>query len=125
MKEHYSKTDQETELEDAIRSFEQEKENVRKIIGKIGGVPSDRARLINVIFITLVLVIFALSILYGGKIRFFMIELGILLLSLKLVYFLESYMRLNHFQFWILSSLEWRIDRIDKVLKDIRSKLEK
>ena len=60
-----------------------------------------------------------MSIVWGGKMRFFMIEAGILLLSLKLVYFLESYMSLNHFQFWILSSLEWRLDKIDKMLREI------
>ena len=52
-----------------------------------------------------------------------MIELGILLVSLKLIYFLESYMKLNHFQFWILSSLEWRLDKIEKKLKEMDQKI--
>jgi hypothetical protein len=73
----------------------------------------------------LVLVVFALSILYGGKVRFFMIEVGILLLSLKLVFFLESQIRLNHFQFWILSSLEWRINKLDKRMRDLKDLAEK
>jgi len=110
---------QEKELESEIRSFEEERENIRKIVGQIGGKPSYKARVINIIFIVLILAVFAMSIVWGGKIRFFMIEVGILLLSLKLVYFLESHMRLNHFQFWILSSLEWRLDKIDKKLKDM------
>ena len=109
----------EEELESEIKSFEQERDKIRKIIGRIGGRPSQKSRLINIIFIVLVLTVFAMSIVWGGKMRFFMIEAGILLLSLKLVYFLESYMRLNHFQFWILSSLEWRLDKIDKMLREI------
>lgn len=28
-------------------------------------------------------------------------------------------MRLSHFNFWILSSLEWRLDKIDKRLKEV------
>ena len=116
--------EKEQELEQEIQSFEKDRDNIRKIIGKIGGIPTNMARMVNVIFVVLVLAVFALSIVYGGKIRFFMIEVGILLLSLKLVYFLESQMRLNHFQFWILSSLEWRLDKIDKKLKEI-SKNEK
>ncbi len=110
--------EKEKELEDEIRSFQKEREKIRSIIGRIGGVPSEKARLINIVFVLLVVVVFALSLVWGGRIRFFMLEVGILLLSLKLVYFLESHMRLNHFQFWILSSLEWRLDKIEKRLKD-------
>ena len=109
----------EKELESEIDSFQKEREKIRQIVGKIGGMPSRKARIINVIFIVLVLLVFGLSLIWGGRIRFFMIELGILLLSLKLVYFLESHIKLNHFQFWILSSLEWRLDKIDKKLRDI------
>ena len=109
----------EKELEEEIRSFEKERENIRKIVGRIGGVSTSRDRVINVIFIVVVLSVFALSIVWGGRVRFFMIEVGILLLSVKLVYFLEAHIRLNHFQFWILSSLEWRLDKIEKKLKEL------
>jgi len=109
----------ERELEDEIRSFEKERERIRNIIGRIGGRPSTKARTINITFIILVLAVFGCSIVYGGKVRFFMIELGILLVSLKLIYFLESYIKLNHFQFWVLSSLEWRLDKIEKRIKDL------
>ena len=109
----------ERELESEIRDFEKERENIRRIIGRIGGTPSPKARWINIIFVVLVLAVFGLSLVWGGRVRFFMIEAGILLLSLKLVYFLESHMKLNHFQFWILSSLEWRLDKIDKKLRDL------
>ena len=106
-------------LQDEIEDFKAERDNIRKIIGGIGGAPTPKARLVNIVFITLVLIVFGLSLVWGGRIRFFMIELGILLLSVKLAYFLESYVRLNHFQFWILSSLEWRLDKIDRGLKQI------
>ena len=111
--------EKEQELESEIRSFEKERDKIRKIIGRIGGVPTPRTRIINIIFIILVLLVFGMSLVWGGRMRFFMIELGILLLSLKLVYFLEAHMRLNHFQFWILSSLEWRLDKVDKQLREL------
>jgi len=107
----------EQELESEIRNFEQERGRIRQIIGKLGGTPTPKTRIINVIFVILVIMVFAMSIMWGGRVRFFMIEVGILLLSLKFVYFLEAHVRLNHFQFWILSSLEWRLDKIDKQLK--------
>ena len=114
----------EKDLEIEIENFEKERKKIRNIIGKIGGMPSQKARIINVVFVILVIAVFGMSLIWGGRVRFFMIELGILLLSLKLVYFLESYIRLNHFQFWILSSLEWRIDKIDKTLRDITKNME-
>ena len=83
----------ERELESEIRDFEKDRENIRRIIGRIGGTPSPRARWINIIFVILVLGVFGLSLVWGGRVRFFMIEAGILLLSLKLVYFLESHMK--------------------------------
>ena len=119
MKMDESLKQKELGLEDEIRDFETERDNIRKIIGRIGGVPTPKARLVNIVFIMLVLAVFAASIVWGGRMRFFMIELGILLLSVKFVYFLESYIKLNHFQFWILSSLEWRLDQIDKRLKQL------
>ncbi|MBD3379701.1 MAG: hypothetical protein GF408_04480 [Candidatus Omnitrophica bacterium] len=109
-------------LEEEIRSFEEERENVRKIIGRIGGVPDTRTHIINFCFAVLVISVFALSIIWGGRMRYLMIEVGILLLSLKFIYFLASHTRLNHFQFWILSSLEWRLDKIEKSLKEINRK---
>ncbi|MBD3296751.1 MAG: hypothetical protein GF392_05230 [Candidatus Omnitrophica bacterium] len=118
------KTGMERELESEIRSFEEDRERIRKIVGNIGGKPSRRTRVINIIFVILVISVFALSIMWGGRMRFFMIEVGILLLSLKFVYFLEAHTRLNHFQFWILSSLEWRLDKIDKTLKRIMTENE-
>ena len=122
-----NKTDEETrekeqELEAELRSFEKDRDNIRRIVGRLGGLPTGKARIVNVIFIILVLAAFAGSIVWGGRMRFFMIEVGIFLLSIKLIYFLESYMRLNHFQFWILSSLEWRLDKIDKKLKEMTKK---
>lgn len=116
--------EKEKELESEIRSFEKERENIRRIIGRIGGAPTHKGRVINVIFIIMVLSVFAMSIIWGGRVRFFMIEVGILLLSIKLIYFLESHIRLNHFQFWILSSLEWRLDKIDKTLKKMEKQVQ-
>lgn len=117
--------EKEQELQSEIRSFEKERENIRRIIGQIGGMPSSKARIVNILFVILILAVFAVSIVYGGRVRFFMMEVGILLLSVKLVYFLESHMRLSHFQFWILSSLEWRLDKMDKQLREIVKTLSK
>ena len=52
----------EEELESEIRSFEKEREKIRSIIGRIGGAPTNKVRIINIIFVIAVLSVFAASI---------------------------------------------------------------
>lgn len=110
----------ENELEDLkkeLEHFQQEKERVRAIIGKIGGVPKFRTKLFNTIFITVIVVSVVVSIFSGQELRLLMIELATITLSLKIIYLIHCQMRVNHFEFWILSSLEWRLTEIMKQIK--------
>ena len=107
------------DLKQEMENFEKEKERVRSIVGKIGGVPTFNTRLFNVIFVILVLGCLIVSLLTGGTLRLAMIEAAIALLSLKLVYLIHQQSRVSHFQLWILSSLEWRLnDVINAVRSD-------
>ena len=74
--------------------------------------PKFRTRLINAIFITVIAVSVVISIFSGEKLRLLMIELATITLSVKIIYLIHCQMRVNHFQFWILSSLEWRLNEI-------------
>ena len=53
------------------------------------------------------------------------IEIGILLVSIKIVWMIHSQGKYNHFVFWILNSIEYRINDISKKLcaieKDIHA----
>jgi hypothetical protein len=105
----------ENEIEDLKRQlehFQQEKERVRAIVGKIGGVPKFRTKLANVIFIIVVAASVAVSIISGEQWRLLMIEVAMVALSLKIIYLIHCMMRINHFKFWILSSIEWRINEM-------------
>jgi FtsZ-binding cell division protein ZapB len=108
------------DLKNQLEQFQHEKERVRAIIGKLGGVPKFRTKLINVIFITVVSVCVAVSIIGGQKVRPVMIELTIVALSLKIIYLIHSQMRINHFEFWILSAIEWRINEIMTYIKQLK-----
>lgn len=105
------------DLKKELESFQKEKERVRTIIGKIGGVPKFRTKLINVLFIVVIVVSVVLSIIGGEHLRLLMIEVATITLSLKIIYLIHCQMRVNHFQFWILSSLEWRLTEIMKHVK--------
>lgn len=111
--------DELSDLKKELEHFQNEKERVRAIIGKIGGVPKFRSRLINAIFIAVIAASVVVSILSGRELRLLTIEFALVALSLKIIYLIHCQMRINHFEFWILSSLEWRLNEIMKRIKKI------
>lgn len=115
--EHENLQDELSDLKHELEHFQQEKERVRAIIGKIGGVPKFRTKLINAIFILVIAVSVVVSIIGGEKLRLLMIELATVTLSLKIIYLIHCQMRVNHFKFWILSSIEWRLNEMMKLVK--------
>ncbi len=113
------------QLQEEIKQFLKEKEKIRSIIGKIGGRPTRNDEIINIMFITLVLASFIGSIMLSGIWKTLAIDFAILLISLKISYMLYSASKVSHFQFWILSSIEWRINQMEKELRDIQKSLKK
>ncbi|HOV76692.1 MAG TPA: hypothetical protein PLS24_01575 [Sedimentisphaerales bacterium] len=124
---HQRREHLESELEDLrkeLENFQKERERIRSIIGTIGGVPKTQARLINILFIAIVGISVLLSILGGRDWQLPMIEVATVTLSIKIIYLIHSQMRVAHFVFWILSSLEWRINEIMRQLREIRKQTE-
>lgn len=101
--------------------FKKEKERVRSIMAKIGGVPTFNTKTFNIIFATLVLICLAISLISGGVLRLAMIELAIAALSVKLIYLMHNQACVNHFQLWILLSLKWRPNEIIRAIKADRN----
>jgi Na+/H+ antiporter NhaD/arsenite permease-like protein len=114
--------DEISDLKQELEHFQQEKERVRAIIGKIGGVPKFQTKLINIIFVSIIMVSVVISIIGGEGLRLLMIELATVTLSAKIIYMIHLQMRINHFQFWILSSIEWRINETIKHMKEIKQR---
>ena len=107
-----------------IREFLKERDRIREVVGRIGGKPTKGEKAANIIFVILVVCAFVAALLFEGFPRLLSIEIGILFVSLKIAYFLSNEAKVNHFEFWILSSLEWRLndvikrmDRMEKILK--------
>jgi len=105
-------------LAEEIEDFKREKERIRSIIGRIGGVPGARKKLLNAIFGIVVATCFAISLGTHGRLVLTMIELGIVLISLKIMYLLYTFSKQMHFMFWILSSIEWRLNEINKLVAE-------
>ena len=118
----------EAELEDLrkeLEHFEKDKERVRAIVGQIGGVPKSQVRIVNALFVIVLVVSVVISIVADEKWRLLMIELATVTLSVKIIYLIHSQMRVAHFEFWILSSLEWRVNEIMKQLRHLKKQIDK
>lgn len=118
MKKKYDNPGEEIrDLRQSLEHFEQEKERVRVIIGQVGGVPRFRTKLINALFVFIIIVAGVVSIFSDEKLRLLMIELTTVMLSVKIIYMIHIQTRVNHFEFWILSAIEWRINEMMAEIK--------
>lgn len=121
MEDPSNTTDVEQELDDLrkeLEHFQQEKERVRAIIGQIGGIPKFHSKLFNGILIVATAICLIISLLVDHlSVRLLMIELASAAVSVKIIYLMHCQMRVNHFKVWVLSSIEWRISELSKLVK--------
>jgi hypothetical protein len=47
----------------------------------------------------------------------FSLELGVLLVSVKIIWMIHKQAKVEHFQFWILNSIEFRLNEITKSVR--------
>jgi hypothetical protein len=113
-------------LETELEQFRQEKEKIRSLVGRIGGTASNRRdRIINVLFIgaiALLLVVDTLRHMFDLPIPVspvLSLELGVLLVSVKIIWMIHKQSRVEHFQFWILNSIEFRLNDISKQIREL------
>tara|TARA_B100000315_G_scaffold256665_1_gene303152 strand:+ start:2920 stop:3300 length:381 start_codon:yes stop_codon:yes gene_type:complete len=110
------------DLKQEIDNFKKERERVKAIVGKIGGMPTFNRKLFNIIFIILVVSCVLISLFSRGTLQLAMIELAVVAVSAKLIILMHNQSRVNHFQLWIMSALEWRLNEIIKMIKNIEKK---
>ena len=120
------------ELTRELRQFQVEKENIRRIVGQFGGTEFlRREKIATIIFIVLLTLLFIADIsrhVFGLDVPLpplFSIEIGILLVSFKVIWMVHNQTRVEHFQFWILNAIEFRIDQISKRLYSIEKQISK
>jgi hypothetical protein len=118
-------------LKEELDHFRREKEKVRTLVGQIGGKGNaKRDRIINVLFVTAIVLLFSLDLLrhiFGLSIPLaplLSIELGLLLVSLKIIWMIHRSLKVEHFQFWILNSIEFRLNDISRRMKHIEDNLQ-
>ena len=119
-------------LESELEHFKQEKEKIRNIVGEIGGKGSAKQDLIiNLAFLSVIIILFAFDVLrhlFHIEIPLpplFSIEIGVLLVSIKIIWMIYKQTKVEHFQFWILNSIEFRLNNLSKQMNDLEKKLDK
>jgi hypothetical protein len=113
-------------LKEELESYKREKEKIRQIVGAIGGkVKTKVDTWINVVLIVATISLFGVAILHHIfhinvylPVTFY-IELGMLILSLKIIWMIHNQMKVNHFEFWILNSIEFRLNAMAKKISEI------
>ena len=120
------------ELQEELEQFRKEKEKIKNIIGAIGAKTSPRQdKILNISFITAIIVLFVLDTMrYVLKINIplpplFLVEISLLLVSIKIIWMIRKQMKVEHFQFWILNSIEYRINDVSKKLNKIEDEIKK
>ncbi len=118
-------------LQEELEEFRKEKEKIRVLVGQIGGVQSTRRdRVMNILFmiaIGILLLIDVLRHLLDFSVplpALFSLELGVILVSIKIIWMIHRQTKVDHFQFWILNSIEFRLNEISQRMRQIEKRLD-
>ena len=113
------------QLKEDLNEFLKEKEEMRDIIGKIGGSNNSQYRLMTTLFAGIILVIFVTGIILRRLSPTLTISLSILIAAFKIIWMQQQSQKSMHFQFWILNSIEIRINELDQRQRKLEKMLEK
>ncbi len=120
-------------LKQELEHYKSEKERIRKIIGQIGGNTSKKKdTIINIIFLCTILFLFTfdiareiMNIPISWLPQSLSIEIAVLLVSLKIIWMIHKQSKIDHFQFWVLNSIEFQINSISKNIKTMDIRIDK
>lgn len=120
-------------FEKGLESIKTEKDKIRKILDTAGAkTPGKIDKLINVFLILFVIItclFYILKNMYNFQLSSISIDslliVVILFVCIKILINIHIQSKVNHFQFWILNSLEFRLNDISKKLNDIEKNTHK
>lgn len=114
----------EEQLREELQEFQREKERIRNIVGQVGGAGNPHDRVINMLLIGIIVGLLVIGGLFNKLTHTLAIQVATLLGVFKLIWMFYESQRANHFQFWILNSLEFRVNEIHKKIKKMEKDLE-
>ena len=119
-------------LKAELDQFKKEKEKIRQLMGQIGGKDAEKKdRWLNRFFIIAVGLVALNDFLHHiFHIKtpipsLFSLEIAVLLVSVKIIWMMHKSTQVEHFQFWILNSIEYRLNDVAKQLRHLEKTVEK
>jgi pterin-4a-carbinolamine dehydratase len=117
-------------LDEALRAdlnkYRQEQKEWRRMIAR--SKIEENARVftfLNNLLFFLIVALFAAQIFFHPMSDIFSLETALFLVSLKLIMMIHSASRFNHFQFWILHSIETRVEGLNERLDRLEDALDR
>ncbi len=112
-----------------LEQYKSEKDQIRDVVGQIGGQTSRKwHNRLNIIFLVVVLGAFLFDLgrhVFDWKIAaippFLLLEAAVLLVSLKIIWMIHMQTKVDHFQFWILNTIEFRVNMMTRRLASIET----
>lgn len=110
----------EHEIELELAEYAREREHLKEILGAYGGKRYSRIdTIMNVVFLVIILGLFTVQAAFKIIDPYVSIEISILLVSIKIVWMIHSQNKMNHFQFWVLNTIEYRVNETVRRLQEI------
>ena len=107
-----------------IQEYNKERDQIKSMLGKIGGKSYSKIdTVINIFFLLLISFFFVAEITTHWLPSFISLEISLLLVSIKIVWMIHSQHKFNHFQFWILNSIEYRMNQVAVKMKKIEKEI--
>jgi hypothetical protein len=115
----------EKEVKEEVEQYKKEKEKIRKILDSIS---STKNGILNKVmdygFILLLILLVFVRFVFGIIDNILSLELGLLLLSIKIIWLIKIQSNYNHFIFMIMHTLDHHQMKILEELKEIEKKME-
>ena len=119
-------------LKKELDQFKKEKEKIRQLMGQIGGKDAEKKdRLANILFIAAIVLIGINDVAhYVGDFHppipaELSLGIAVLLVSIKIIWMMHKATKVEHFQFWILNSIEFRLNDVAKQLRNLEKTINK
>ncbi|MBW6458385.1 MAG: hypothetical protein K0B52_04400 [FCB group bacterium] len=119
------------ELEAELKTYREERERIKDFIGKIGGrTDAKNDKIINSVFFISIFLLMVFDIVrHALELSIplpplFSVEVAIFLVSIKIVWMIHRQTKVNHFEFWTLNSIEYRINNLSRQMNELEQKIE-
>ncbi len=114
----------EHEIELELAEYTNEREKLKEILGAYGGKRYSRIdTIMNVVFLVIIVGLFTIQATLKIIDSYVSIEVSVLLVSIKIVWMIHSQNKMNHFQFWVLNTIEYRVNETIRRIQALERKL--